>query len=105
MTQKMSAGQIESMKTMVGLFGAIMAGPSNAGTRRDGAVCTAKPGECRHNYKYYTPGMRDTKSWSDPCADEECPMTCPFLSKTPHPREPEEERRRTAINMLRAGLA
>ena len=46
----------------VALFGAIAAGPSNAGLRSDGKICTAQGGECRFNSRYYTPGMRDAKS-------------------------------------------
>lgn len=41
-------------------------------------VCVAQGGECRYNHKYYTPGMRDTKSWTTPIIDEDCPNRCGY---------------------------
>ena len=67
--------------TLIGLAGAIAAGPSNAGTRHDGKICTAQAGECRFNYRYYSLSMRDARSWSMPCADNSCSTNCPFLSE------------------------
>jgi hypothetical protein len=61
------------------LFGSIAMGQSNAGNRKDGKICRAQGGECRYNRKYYTPGMRDAKSWSMPCADDSCSERCPYL--------------------------
>jgi len=61
------------------LFGAMAMGPSNAGNRSDEKICAAQASECRYNHKYYTPGMRDAKSWSMPCADDSCPARCPYL--------------------------
>jgi hypothetical protein len=58
------------------LFGAMNMRPNNAGTRKDGAICTAQGGECRYNSRFYTPGMRDAKSWTVPIADDSCPVKC-----------------------------
>lgn len=41
-------------------------------------VCTAQGGECRNNSNYYTPGLRDIKSWTTPIIDETCPNNCPY---------------------------
>jgi hypothetical protein len=41
-------------------------------------VCLAQGGECRYNYKYYTPGMGDAKSWRTPIIDEDCPDRCGY---------------------------
>jgi len=90
----------DGLFTMIGLAGAIANGPSNAGVRNDGKVCTAQAGECRFNRKYYTPGMRDAKSWSTPCADNSCPATCPYLQGTPEDPGTEEERRKLADDIL-----
>lgn len=89
---------------LVGLFYGITAGPSNAGDRKDGKPCTAQPGECRFNSRYYTPGMGDAKSWSDPCADESCPERCPYLRGEPRDMGDESERRGRAIDLVN-GLA
>ena len=69
----------DGLVTLVGLLGGMAAGPSNSGKRDDGKICTAQPGECRYNHRYYSPGMRDAKSWSMPCADDTCPDRCPYL--------------------------
>jgi hypothetical protein len=65
---------------MTALFGAIAIGPSRQGNRADGKICMARGGECRFNYKFYSVGMRDAKSWSLPTADDTCPERCPYLS-------------------------
>ena len=39
-------------------------------------VCIAQGGECRYNYKYYSPGLNDRKSWTTPIIDEDCPDRC-----------------------------
>ena len=41
-------------------------------------VCIAQGGECRYNYKYYSPGLNDRKSWTTPVVDEDCPDRCPY---------------------------
>lgn len=41
-------------------------------------VCVAQGGECRYNYKYYSPGMRDAKSWGTPIVDDDCPDRCGY---------------------------
>lgn len=43
-------------------------------------VCLAQGGECRYNYKYYSPGMGDAKSWRTPIIDEDCPNQCCYKS-------------------------
>lgn len=43
-------------------------------------VCLAKGGECRYNYRYYTPGLGDAKSWTTPVIDRSCPDRCPYKS-------------------------
>ena len=73
----------DGLTTMARLLGSIWAGPSNAGNRRDGKLCTAQSGECRYNPKYYSPGMRDAKSWSSPCADDTCSDKCGYLRDDP----------------------
>lgn len=64
---------------LTNLFGAMNTRPSNSGDRIDKKVCNAKPGECRHNHKFYSLGMRDEKSWSLPIADETCDIKCSYL--------------------------
>ena len=61
------------------LLSSCMMGRRKKGNRKDGKVCDAKPGECRFNNKYYSPGMRDEKSWSMPSSDETCNINCGFL--------------------------
>jgi hypothetical protein len=39
-------------------------------------VCIAQGGECRYNYKYYSPGLNDRKSWTTPIIDKNCPDRC-----------------------------
>lgn len=39
-------------------------------------VCMAQGGECRYNYKYYSPGLNDRKSWTTPVVDNDCPDKC-----------------------------
>ena len=92
----------DGLAALVGLLGGMAAGPSNAGNRMDGKICTAQPGECRYNSRYYTPGMRDAKSWSDPCADEDCPERCLYLQGTPRDMGTEEERRERVDDILSA---
>jgi len=41
-------------------------------------VCVAQGGECRYNYKYYSPGMGDAKSWRTPIVDSDCPDRCGY---------------------------
>lgn len=41
-------------------------------------VCLAQGGECRSNYRYYSPGLNDRKSWATPIIDEDCPDTCHY---------------------------
>lgn len=84
--------QNDGLFTLVALTGSIWNGPSNAGKRHDGKICTAKAGECRLNYKFYTPGMRDAKSWSTPCADDTCPNRCGYLSTDPAQDLPEDKK-------------
>lgn len=43
-------------------------------------VCLAQGGECRYNYKYYSPGLNDAKSWTTPIIDEDCPDQCCYKS-------------------------
>jgi hypothetical protein len=87
---------------LVGLLGAIANGPSNAGERKDGKICTAQAGECRFNHRYYSLGMRDAKSWSMPCADETCPDRCPYLRGDERYLGTEQERRKLANGMIEA---
>lgn len=87
---------------LVGLLGAIANGPSNAGERKDGKICTAQAGECRFNYLYYSPGMRDAKSWSMPCADETCPDKCPYLRDDARDLGTEPERHNRVSDMIDA---
>lgn len=63
----------------VNLSAACNTRPSKHGTRKDKKICDAKPGECRYNRKYYTPGMMDEKSWSLPIADDTCSNKCVYL--------------------------
>jgi hypothetical protein len=91
----------DGLFTAYGLAYATAAGPSNAGSREDGKVCIARPGECRLNSRYYTIGLRDGKSWSELCADETCPGSCRYLSNVAVHCEPEEERRARADDMLK----
>lgn len=90
----------DGLVTLCGLFYGIAAGPSNAGNRDDGKICTAQPGECRFNHRYYTMGMRDAKSWSDPCADNTCPDRCPYLRANPRDMGPEDERWERARDLV-----
>ena len=76
------------------LLGAIANGPSNTGKREDGKICTAQAGECRFNHRFYSPGMRDARSWSMPCADETCPDRCPYLRDDARDLGTEQERRK-----------
>lgn len=92
----------DGLFTLIGLTGAIANGQSNAGNRDDGKICTAQAGECRFNHRYYSPGMRDAKSWSMPCADNTCPDRCPYLRGDPVPVEPEEKRRERAYGLIDA---
>jgi hypothetical protein len=39
-------------------------------------VCLAQGGECRYNYRFYSPGLNDMKSWTTPIVDEDCPDRC-----------------------------
>jgi hypothetical protein len=43
-------------------------------------VCLAQGGECRYNYKYYSPGLNDRKSWTTPIVDIDCPDRCCYKS-------------------------
>jgi hypothetical protein len=43
-------------------------------------VCLAQGGECRYNYKYYSPGLNDRKSWTTPIVDIDCPDMCCYKS-------------------------
>ena len=90
----------DGLFTMVSLFGAMANGPSNCGVREDGKICTAQGGECRFNRQYYTPGMRDAKSWAMPCANETCPGQCSYLGEAPRDMGTEEERRGRASNLF-----
>lgn len=89
----------DGLATLVGLIGAIHQGPSNAGSRKDGKICTAQGGECRYNSAYYSPGMRDAKSWQQPYADDTCPDRCPYLSEQPRDI-PQEQRERIIRSLL-----
>jgi len=95
--QKMSN---DGLVHLVRLFGAIAEGPSNSGNRHDGKICTAQPGECRHNSKYYTSGMGDAKSWSTPVADNSCPDRCWALQDSPRDMGDEPERKKRATELL-----
>lgn len=90
----------DGLVTMLGLFYGMAAGPSNAGNREDGKICTAQPGECRFNRRYYSPGMNDAKSWSCPSADETCPNRCPYLSEDYRDTGTEDERREQAWSLV-----
>jgi hypothetical protein len=92
----------DGLMTLMGLFYGMAAGPSNAGRREDGKICTAQPGECRHNRKFYTPGMGDAKSWSECCADETCPDHCGYLRTSPRDMGGETGRRARAEDLIRA---
>jgi len=78
---------------IVNLLGAMWRGPSNAGQRSDGKICTAQGGECRDNHKFYTLRMRDAKSWQSPIADDTCPARCGYLREESRdiPREQREQ--------------
>lgn len=41
-------------------------------------VCIAQGGECRYNHKYYSPGLNDTRSWTTPIIDDDCPNRCGY---------------------------
>jgi hypothetical protein len=84
----------------VALFGAMANGPSNSGNRKDGKVCTAQGGECRFNSKYYTPGMRDAKSWQMPAADEFCPDRCAYLNDEARDMGSSEERHGRVADLI-----
>jgi hypothetical protein len=71
--------EMDGFEMSVRLFAAMETRPSYHGTRKDGKVCHAKPGECRYNDDHYTPGLRDSKSWSLPIASEKCDERCPDL--------------------------
>jgi len=58
------------------LFAACNTRPSYASERKDKKFCCAKPGECRCNDDFYTPGLGDAKSWKLPIANERCPASC-----------------------------
>lgn len=92
----------DGLFAMVGLMGALANGPSNCGSRSDGKICTAQGGECRYNYNYYSPGMRDAKSWQMPSADESCPARCGYLQERPRDMGNEEERRKRANSIMQA---
>ena len=92
--------QDDGMFTLVSLLGAMATGPSNAGNRSDGKLCVAQGGECRFNHKYYSIGMRDSKSWSTPAADDTCSERCPYLRDEPRDMGTEEERRNRVDKML-----
>jgi len=79
-------GNNDGLLEMTRLFGAIGMGQSNQGTRSDGQICKAQAGECRYNSRFYTPGMRDAKSWSMPCADDDCPLRCAYLCEATNGR-------------------
>ena len=89
---------------LTALLGAIVNGQSNAGTRKDGKICTAQAGECRYNSRYYSLGMRDAKSWSMPCADDTCSEQCCYLRKDPQEPLPEETRHELVSGII-TGLA
>lgn len=90
----------EGLFHAVSLFGAIAAGPSNAGCRVDSKICTAQGGECRFNYKYYSSGMNDAKSWQTPCADDTCPERCPYLDEQPRDMRNNDECKARAFSMI-----
>ena len=87
---------------MASLMGAIWGGPSNQGQRSDGKICTAQGGECRDNHRFYTMGMRDAKSWAQPCADDTCPARCGYLRGKP--RDIPQEQREEFVGDLIGGL-
>ena len=90
----------DGLGVLLGLAFGIAAGPTNAGNRKDGKICTAQPGECRYNSRYYTPGMRDAKSWSEPVADDTCPDRCYYLKSTPRDMGTEQERRERMTSLF-----
>ena len=92
----------DGLFSAVALLGAIAAGPSNAGQRSDGKICTAQGGECRFNSRYYTPGMRDAKSWQPPCADHTCPERCPYLDERPRDMGSNDECHARAFGLIDA---
>lgn len=85
---------------LVGLFSAIANGPSNVGNRSDGKICVAQAGECRYNHRYYSPGMRDSKSWSMPCADDSCSDRCGYLQDKARNMGTQDERYERVGNMI-----
>lgn len=100
LSQGENMDKYDGLIALVGLCGAIANGPSNCGNRKDGKICTAQAGECRYNYKYYTPGMNDAKSWSQPCADNTCPERCGYLQAEARKPLPEEKRRELALGLI-----
>jgi len=96
-------GNNDGMFVMASLLGAIWGGPSNLGKRSDGKICTAQGGECRANHRFYSLGMRDAKSWAQPCADDTCPARCGYLRGEARdiPQEQRQEFVQDMINGLR----
>lgn len=86
----MSDREVANLMTKIVLFGGPQTGfNTNPETNKrscfievDGEkiVCLAQGGECRYNHKYYSPGLSDTKSWTTPIIDEDCPDQCCFKS-------------------------
>jgi hypothetical protein len=72
---------MDSLEYSTLLFASGNTTPSYHGTRNDGMVCNARPGECRYNLRYYTisRGLIDMSAWSLHIADEGCNLTCPYL--------------------------
>jgi hypothetical protein len=75
---------MDTMEFAVRLFSAIETRPSRCGTRADGKVCDAKPGECRYNPKYYSAPdwLNSRNAWALHEADGTCDLKCPYLIST-----------------------
>ena len=82
------------------VMGAMANGPANTGERDDGKICTAQGGECRFNSKYYSPGMRDAKSWGMPHADNGCTERCPYLNDEARDMGSSEERKGRVFELI-----
>lgn len=86
-SQKNEANEADLMAAIV-LFGGCQVGfntnpdsnkkPCFISVNGEKLVCLAQGGECRYNYKYYSPGLNDTKSWTTPIIDEGCPNKCHY---------------------------
>jgi hypothetical protein len=93
---------MDTLETSVRLFAAMNTRPSRHGTRDDGKVCDAKPGECRYNDKYYGPPdwLNGRRAWSLHEADNNCNVRCPYLISQERPLDIKEGEQLLATSAL-----